>query len=304
MRTSYTLRGTIRHPAMGAWLVKMAGRRNPTLPPNIRIGGDSQHPGAGFLEAAYAPLPIGDPSAGLQNSLLPASVSEALFHKRIALANRLDQSFQEKYDQVSTRAYADAYREALRLMRSQDLAAFDLDQESAVTREAYGQEPFGQGCLLARRLIEKEVRFVEVSFGGWDTHQNNFDRVPELAQVLDQALSALLEDLAQRGLLKDTLVVLATEFGRTPEINANNGRDHYPKAFSCMLAGAGIRGGTVYGRTSSDGSEVEESGVGIPDFNATIAHAAGVMPDASVVSASGRPFKVASKGKPVLELFG
>ncbi len=303
MRTGYTQRGTIRHPATGAWALRLGGKLNRTLPAYVTIGGDSRHPGAGFMEAKYAPLPIGDPDAGLQNSRLPKGVSMTTMQRRLGIANRLDAVFKARYNQRSVRAYTDAYRQAISLMSSQDLQAFDINREAESTRAAYGDNAFGQGCLLARRLIEKEVRYVEVSSGGWDTHQNNFDRIRDKAQELDQALGTLIADLDRRGLLGDTLVVVATEFGRTPKINQNTGRDHYPKAFSGLLAGGGIKGGHVHGLTNEKGAEVIENPVSVPDFNATIAAALGLPQDEVIESDSGRPFTVAHKGKPIEGIF-
>jgi uncharacterized protein (DUF1501 family) len=194
------------------------------------------------------------------------------------------------------------YDHAITLMKSADLKAFDLTEEPDEMRNAYGREAFGQGCLLARRLVERGVRFVEVSLGGWDTHAGNFVRLPELCDPLDRALSTLLPDLEARGLLKETLVVVTTEFGRTPTINANVGRDHHPAAFSAVLAGGGVKQGHVHGQTDKEGREVEEGEVTVPDFNATIACALGLPLDETVFSPSMRPFTVADKGKPVLEV--
>jgi uncharacterized protein (DUF1501 family) len=167
----------------------------------------------------------------------------------------------------------------------------------------YGDDTFGQGCLLARRLVEHGVRFVEVTLGGWDTHTDNFTRVPENCAKLDQALAALLGDLEARGLLQETLVVLTTEFGRTPKINQNEGRDHYPKAFSSLLAGGGVRGGLIYGKTDPGGHEVTENKMSVPDFNATIAYGLGLPLDTVLFSPSKRPFTIADKGQPVTQLF-
>ena len=303
MRTGYTQRGTIRHPATGSWAMRLGGKLNRTLPGYVTIGGDSSHPGAGFMEAKYAPLPIGDPKAGLQYSKPARNMTMGKVRRRLRLSHQLDAAFQARYDQRNVRAYTDAYRDAIALMSSKELEAFDIAREAEPTKNAYGDNAFGQGCLLARRLIERDVRFVEVSSGGWDTHQNNFDRIQERATELDQALGMLLADLSARGLLEDTLVVLATEFGRTPKINQNTGRDHYPKAFSCLLAGGGIKGGIVHGATDDQGGEVVDGEVSIPDFNATIAHALGLPQDEVIMSESGRPFTVASKGKPIVGLF-
>jgi hypothetical protein len=303
MRTSFTQRGTIRHPAMGAWLSYFSGRVNPTLPSNVSIGGGSQHPGSGFLESKYAPLPIGNPESGLQHSTLPAGVTEDRFERRMALTQQLNQGFQTDYDQKQVRAYRDLYAEAVKLMSSKDLKAFDISQEPATVKAAYGDETFGQGCMLARRLIENDVRFVEVNLGGWDTHDDNFDRVQARCALLDQGLSALIPDLESRGLLEETMIVVATEFGRSPRINSNNGRDHYPKAFSCLLGGGGIKGGQVQGATDETGSTVVSGQVLIPDFNATIGYALGMPLDQVVTSPQGRPFTFADHGRPLTNLF-
>ncbi len=196
------------------------------------------------------------------------------------------------------------YDEAIKLMSSKDLEAFDLQKESEAMRAAYGSDSFGRGCLLARRLVEHGVRFVEVTYGGWDTHNQNFDAMEEKCPTLDRAVAALLGDLEARGMLQDTLVVLTTEFGRTPQIVTERmGRNHYPKAFSAMLAGGGIKGGMKYGKTDAGGEEVIENKIEVPDFNATIAHALGLPIEHVVFSPSQRPFTVAHKGKPITELF-
>ncbi|MBI3856599.1 MAG: DUF1501 domain-containing protein [Planctomycetes bacterium] len=304
MHTSYTLRGTIKHPTMGAWLNLMGGRQNPNLPGHVQIGGGSNGASAGFLESRFAPLPIGDPAGGLQDSARAAGVSGETFDRRLERAKAMNKEFAAAHDQKEVRAYSDMYDEAVRLMSSKDLEAFDLRKEPENLRQAYGTSSFGQGCLLARRLIENKVRFVEVEQGGWDTHNENFESMEEKLPVIDQALSALLSDLDSRGLLEETLVVLTTEFGRTPKIVTERmGRNHYPKAFSGLMAGGGIRGGQKYGKTDATGEEVVENKVSVPDFNATIAYALGLPLDHIVHSPSGRPFTVADKGKPVTALF-
>lgn len=303
MHTSYDARATIRHPGLGAWLLKFQGRLNPNLPGGVFIGGNSRiNGGGGFFEPEYEPLAINDPKAGLKNSRL-RGMNQEMFDHRLSLAKEIDAEFHQTYNVKQVRAYSQMYDDAVRIMSSRDLQAFDLNKEDAKVREAYGDDPFGQGCLLARRLVEHDVRAVEVSFGGWDTHNNNFITVPEKCAILDQAVSALLSDLERRGKLEDTVVVLTTEFGRTPIINQNAGRDHYPKAFSSMVAGGGIRGGVVWGKTSAGGEEVVENPVQIPDFNATIAHALGLPLDHVLYSPSKRPFTVAHKGAPVMNLF-
>ena len=302
MHTSYAQRATIVHPSMGAWMTRLDGRFNPTLPGAVVVGGGSRHPLSGFLSTSHQPLAVGNPSEGLKNVKRLWGMTEEKFEKGLELSQRLDRSFTQKYNLEKVNAYSDMYDDAVRLMKSKDLKAFDLKEESESTRESYGSDNFGQGVLLARRLVERQVRFVEVQLGGWDTHQNNFSRVPERCAILDQALSALLDDLSKRGLLEETLVVLATEFGRTPNINVNDGRDHYPKAFSCMLAGGGIRGGQVWGKTDEEGREVIENKVEIPDFNATIAYALGLPLDEIIYSPTRRPFTLSDKGQPLTQL--
>lgn len=237
MHSSYAMRGTIQHPGLGAWIHRLDGRRNRTLPASVRIGGGARGAGAGFLESKFAPVVISNPNDGLKNSRR-RGLSEKAFNEQLSLAAAFNREFQQKYNHRQVRAYTDMYEDAIRLMRSEDLEAFDLNREPKPIRDEYGQNSFGQGCLLARRLIENDVRFVEVTLGGWDTHSNNFDSVAQRAARLDQGMATLLRDLERRGLLEETLVVLATEFGRTPRINENDGRDHFPKAFSGVLAGA------------------------------------------------------------------
>ena len=303
MHTGYTLRGTIRHPAMGAWLMKLNGKSNAMLPGNVVIGDGSRHPGAGFFESKFAPLMITDPAQGLQNSKRPNSVTEDAFQRRLEMARHLDAPFHETYQHKNVRAYRDLYDEALTLMKSEDLKAFNLAAEPAALRDRYGSEQFGQGCLLARRLVQHGVRFVEVNLGRWDTHVNNFVDVPERCDILDRALSTLIQDLESNGMLEETLVVVATEFGRTPAINGNEGRDHYPKAFTTLLAGGGIKGGTIHGKTDATGAEITDKKVTIPDFNATIGYALGLPLDQVTFSPSMRPFTVADKGQPITGLF-
>jgi uncharacterized protein (DUF1501 family) len=303
LHTSYAKRGTIVHPSLGSWTAKTGGRLNKRLPANIRINGGSGGGGAGFLETRYAPLEIGDPSQGLVNSKRPKHIDESKFKERLALTHAFDQNFHRENPVKEVRAYKDVYREALKLMKSEDLKAFDISRESKAKHAAYGEHKLGQGCLLARRLVEHDVRYVEVNSGGWDTHTANFSSLEEKVAELDQALSTLLKDLSSKGMLEETLVVLATEFGRTPKINENDGRDHSPTAYSGLLAGGGISGGQVYGKTDETGKFVDGDEVTVPDFNATIAHALGLPRKKQFFSPSGRPFMVAHKGKAQLKLF-
>ena len=303
MRTSYELRGTIQHPSLGAWCHHLAGRHNPTLPGHVVVGGGSDMPGAGFFPPEADPLPIGSADSGLQNAYLPKGIDEARFARRLERLGQLDQAFAERHRQRGVEAYTRAYQEAVQLMRSSDLAAFDIGLEGEAMRATYGDTPFGSGCLLARRLVEHGVRYVEVVADGWDTHADNFDRLATLTPAIDQGLAALLADLDARGLLERTLVVLASEFGRTPDIDQDQGRNHYPKAFSALLAGGGVRGGQRYGATDAEGREVISDPTSIQDLNATIAYACGIPTDHVVTSPTGRPFKVADKGIAIEDLF-
>jgi len=173
---------------------------------------------------------------------------------------------------------------------------------AAATRERYGTTAFGQGCLLARRLIERRVPFVEVTLGGWDTHADNFPAVQKLSGVLDRAWSSLMHDLHERGLLDSTVIVWMGEFGRTPGINPQAGRDHYPKAWSVVLGGGGIKGGTVIGRTSASGLEVEDHPVATPDLLATVCLALGIDPAHQNMSNVSRPIRIVDPvAKPIHE---
>jgi hypothetical protein len=303
MHTSYELRGTIRHPGMGAWLNVFQGGGNSTLPNYVYIGNDSRHPGAGFFPAAQAPLFVNNPEAGLKNVKIQPGLTEDKFNARLKLADELDSDFRSTFKHRNVKAYADMYDDAIAMMKSEDLKAFDLTDEAPDLRASYGREAFGQGCLLARRLVERGVRFVEVSLGGWDTHNANFVAVPERCETLHKGLATLVADLHNRGLLQDTLIVLTSEFGRTPDINQNAGRDHYPKAFSAVMFGGGVRGGFTYGKTDKEGRDVIEDKMRIQDFNASIAYALGLPLDQVIYSPSKRPFTIADKGQPITQLF-
>ncbi len=306
LRTSYPAIASIRHPGMGAWAQKILGRQSKTLPDNVLIGSESRHPGAGFLEPAYTPVPIGDPNAGLQNTTTPKYLTEASFEKRMELIDQFDADFRKKYPQKKVDAYSEFYRQANQLIHSEELKAFDLRNEKDDVRDKYGRDPFGQGCLLARRLVEHDVRYIEIGLAGWDMHNDLYqgDKLPSHAGNLDRAASVLIQDLKSRGLFEKTLVVLGTEFGRSPHINANAGRDHHPGVFSGFFAGGGIKGGHFYGSSDKDGFSPDEDAATIADFNATIAYALGLPLKQEFLSKSGRPFKVAHDGEPLLKLFG
>ena len=302
MHTGYDPRGTIVHPSMGAWASHFLGRATKTLPDSVTIGGPSTHPGAGFFPPALSPIPISNAQTGLQN--IRPTTAETTFQQRISLMNEFDAGFRNKYTaNANVKAYSEFYDETLSLMKSEDLKAFQISQEDAATREKYGNGGFGQGCLLARRLVEHGVRFIEVQTGGWDMHNDVDQNMTTTGGGMDKAFAALISDLAERGLLESTLVVLGSEFGRTPDINENDGRDHYPVAYSTVFAGGGIKGGFVYGSTDAEGRHVVDKQATVQDFVSTIGYAMGLPVDEVVMSPSNRPFTVGDKGNPITDLF-
>jgi len=299
MRTNYKPIATIKHPGFASWLHKQAGRIHKELPASVQIGGGE---GPGYLGSAYAPVPIGNPTAGLQNTKFPEYLTDEHFDKRMELSAGFDRDFRARAKTNEVNGYDALYQEAIGLLRSKDLEAFDISKETEAKRAAYGESQFGQGCLLARRLIESGVRCVEVTSKSWDHHNNIFEVMPEKAGELDQALAALLTDLESSGLLSETMVVVMTEFGRKPQINANIGRDHHPAAFSCVLAGAGIAGGQVYGTTDEDAFHVEDDGMTAHDFYATMAKGLGLDPKEEIVAPNGRPFTMGNGGAAIKKL--
>ncbi len=302
--TGYRQIASTSHPSLGPWIHRMAGRDNPVLPATVTISCSSAYQGAGYLGSQYTPVPVGDPKQGLQNIKPPKYLSEAQFNHRMDMVNAFDKKFRKKAKTSSVVGYSELYDEAIRLMRSDDLKAFDINLEPKNIRKAYGEHRFGQGCLLARRLAQGGVKFIEVALGGWDDHRKLFDALPRRARELDQGMSALLKDLKNQGMLDETLVVLGTEFGRQPTINANAGRDHQPGAYCSVLAGGGISGGMVYGETDELGRTVEDDPVTVPDLNSTIAYAMGIDHEKEITSPDDRPFTMGNGGDPVVSLFG
>jgi hypothetical protein len=229
---------------------------------------------------------------------------------RVDLLRELENDFGKDHPGAPPRSHLAAYERAVQLMRTGGGKAFNLDEEKDSLRDAYGRNLFGQGCLLVRRLVERGVPFVEVTLGGvsggalgWDTHAQNFDSVKNLSQVLDPAWATLMTDLKDHGLLDSTLIVWMGEFGRTPQINGQRGRDHFPNAWSTVLAGGGIKGGQVVGKTSPDGMKVEERAVPAPDFLSTVCRALGIDPMKQNDSNVGRPIRIADPGaKPIKEV--
>jgi uncharacterized protein (DUF1501 family) len=251
-------------------------------------------------------LGVVDPARGVEN--LRSVVGGTQFDSRVGLLEEMEAAFQRDYQADSGNAHRTTYQRAVTLMKSKEGKAFDLSLEPESSKAAYGSSRFGQGCLLARRLVEVGVPFVEVTLGGWDTHQNNFDRVKELSGQVDPAMSALITDLKERGLLDSTLVIWMGEFGRTPRINARGakpGRDHYPRAWSTVLAGGGIKGGQVISKTDAEGAAVVERPISALDFMATVCSVLGINYNKQNNTPIGRPVRVVDKGaKPITELLG
>ena len=314
-QTGYTPQGAIQFPALGALVAHELDDPASDLPGFVSIGGGRSELGGGFLGPRYAPLVVGGERVGQGPGMgngdlrvpdleLPAGVSTETHTKRLGLLYDLERDFVPGKGQPVAETMKAATERAVRLMRPEAAAAFDLDDEKPVLRETYGRNNFGQGCLLARRLVERGVSFVEVSLGGWDTHATNFDRVKTLSETLDTGFAALLADLKDRGMLDSTLVVCQGEFGRTPKINGQAGRDHWPATWATVLAGGGIKSGQVIGKTSPDGTQLESDPTRTADFFATVMKAIGLDPMKQNMSNVSRPIRLADPaGKPVKELF-
>ena len=302
MASSYEPRGTIEHPELGAWVNKMATNNSGALPSFIKVG-QSGKLGGGFFGSRYAALPVADPEKGLMHIDRPNGMSKDKFNQQFTLLTQLNREFAQKVKNQHVGSYHQVYEDALKLMNSKDLDVFDISKESNTTKEAYGKNNFGQSCLLARRLVEKGVRYIELKHGGWDHHFGIYDEFAGNAVSLDQGVAALLTDLSSKGLLDSTLVVFTTEFGRNPELNSRAGRNHYPIAYSSWLAGGGIKGGQKYGETDNLGKKVVKNKVKVGDFNATIAYALGLNLEHTETAPGGRPIKITDKGKPITSLF-
>jgi Protein of unknown function (DUF1501) len=316
MRNGRLPQPPVRYPTLGSLVAKELGDPMAELPSFVSIAPFRNfNPAAyspGFLGSQYAPLfvgesrdPNGDASADngdltVADLATPETVTGEILGERVGLLNWLNDRFVSTHAGPPAIGYKMAYERALKLMRSEGAKVFDLDEEPKEVRDAYGRNRFGQGCLLARRLIERGVPFVEVTHGGpgaigWDTHVNNFDTVKSLCGALDPAWARLMTELESRGLLESTLIVWMGEFGRTPKINGNTGRDHYPNAWSTVLAGGPIRGGQVVGRTSADGMTIEDRPVSVPDLLATVCTALGIDPMKQNISNVGRPIRIVER---------
>ena len=316
VRTGHAPGADVRYPSIACALAKELRDEHLGLPNYVSVTPPQQlNPaafGPGFLGPQYAPAIVGSASnsaptqgataAGgyaelkMENLELATEVDPAQAARRMRLWNKMQENFLNDRRSRSVDAHNTLYGQAVELMSGKAREAFDLSNEPTAVRDAYGPGLFGQGCLLARRLVESGVPFVEVALGGaagWDTHADNFRQVQSLSGELDAGWATLMRELGERGLLESTTILWIGEFGRTPMINGNAGRDHHPAAWSCVFAGGGIKGGQSYGRTSADGTTVEENTVAIGDILATLSSALGVSPDHQNITATDRPIKLA-----------
>jgi hypothetical protein len=300
MHTGYVPNPTVMHPSLGGWMSEEVGDPDYDLPMFVSVNGPSL--GAGFLGVQYGPFVVQNAKKPPQNVTYPRNVDGDRFNRRQAALDWMEQRFDSQSGDSKVGGRRAVYAKSVRLMHSPRLSTFNIAEEPASTLAAYGDTDFGRGCLMARRLVEQGVRFVEVVLDGWDTHQDNFSRTTDLMKALDPGMSALIKDLEQRKLLDSTLVMWMGEFGRTPTINPNDGRDHFPQAWSAVLAGAGIRHGIVRGQTDTDGTKVVANAVGVPDFFATVATALGLDPTKSKETPAGRPISISDSGKVLRDL--
>jgi hypothetical protein len=315
LHTGYLPGGGVKYPTFGALAAAELSRSRPAdfeLPRFVAVGQDrapAKRIGNGFLPVSFAPLLVTNPARLPTNVSLPPGTDAARFTRQIDLIKRLDEEYASAGNQRVVQDHRAVYAAARNLALSQRLRAFDIAHEPAHVRARYGDSPFGQGCLLARRLVEEGVPFIEVqSFhprasAGWDTHNNNFEVTKSLVDWVDPGWAALLTDLKERGLLDKTLVIWMGEFGRTAAINNNVGRDHQWRAFTLALAGCGVKGGRVLGATSADGTTVTDRPVTVADLFSTFCHALGIDPGKENDTPIGRPVKIVDGGSVVTELF-
>ncbi len=296
MHTGYREgQGGVVYPSLGSIVSAELGQPDYPMPNFVTVGNRSY--GAGFLGARHQPLIVADPLRGVEN--LKPAIGEGQFAGRVGLLQEMEQAFYRNYQAELGQDHKTTYERAVTLMKSKQAKAFDLSLEPGASREAYGGSKFGDGCLLARRLIEVGVSFVEVNLGGWDTHQDNWDRVKNLSRQVDPGLATLVKDLKERGLLDSTLVIWMGEFGRTPKINARGakpGRDHYPRAWSAVMFGGGIKGGQVVGKTDKEGGTVVEDKISGIDFMATVCKVLGVNHTKQNIGPGNRPLRIVDKG--------
>jgi uncharacterized protein (DUF1501 family) len=297
LHTGYSPNPTVVHPSLGGWVCEQLGDPNSDIPTFVSIGGPSF--GAGFLGVQNGPFVMQKAGAMPPNVEPPPQIDEARFDRRKAALDFMEKRFAGETGDAKVDGREAVYAKAVRMMRSPRTKVFDLSNESEATKKAYGDTDFGRGCLLARKLVETGVKFTEVVLDGWDTHKDNFTRTTKLMGTLDPAIATLIGELDQRKLLASTLVVCMGDFGRTPKINGNDGRDHHPQAWSAVLAGGGIRGGYVHGATDANGDKVAGTPTSVPDLMATLATQMGMDPSHMEQTPVGRPIAITENGQVV-----
>ncbi len=301
MHTGYVPNPNVEHPSYGAVIAHELASQVPTLeiPPFVSVGGGSVGPG--FLGMTWAPFVV-DSSGRVRN--LDMGIDQTRVQQRLEMLATIEKRFIGENRGGSSRDHAKVLDRTVKLMTSEQMKAFKVDEEPEAVRERYGTTGFGRGCLMARRLVEQGVPFIEVDLGGWDNHQGIFttladNKLPEL----DQAMSALVEDLVQRGLYDDTAVIWMGEFGRTPNINGDGGRDHWARSWSVVVGGAGFRRGVVVGETSADGKEIMTEAYSSQDLMASVLKSLGISLETTFTATNGRPMKIANSGRVIQELF-
>jgi hypothetical protein len=309
MFTGYKPSPAIQYASFGSVISHEFGSRN-NLPPYVCIPNQPTiYAGSGFLSSSFAPFSLGaDPASGgfrVLDLSLPGGVTDERFARRRSALEAVNYYFTQRDKSDKVKAMGSFYESAYSLVSSPKAReAFDIDKEDAKLRDAYGRNEAGQRLLMARRLVEAGVRMVTLTYGGWDFHSNITPGTKSQMPKLDQALAALLTDLQQRRLLARTLVLVSSEFGRTPKINATAGRDHWPKVFSVMLAGGGIKGGMIYGTSNATASEPDTDPVSPQDLAATMFHQLGIVPDKRLYAPGNRPVRIVDGGKLLTPLIG
>ena len=298
MHTGYVPNPSIEHPSYGAVLANQLDRDDLEIPQFVSVGGGSM--GAGFLGAQHNPFSVNS-DGRIRN--LDLKVDERLIQRAYAL-DLIENGFINQKRGSLAKDHQSLLKQTFNLLTSEQMEAFKIAGEPEPVKERYGDNGFGKGCLMARRLVEVGVPFIEVNLGGWDNHQNIHPTLKDnKLPVLDQGMSALVEDLEQRELLKDTAIIWMGEFSRTPRINGNAGRDHWARSWSVVVGGAGMNGGIAIGATSDDGTKVITDPYSSQDVMASVCKASGISLSTTFTSNSGRPMKIANSGKVIKELF-
>ena len=301
MFTGYKPSPALEYPSMGAVVAHELGVRN-SLPPYVCVPNvPNEFANSGYLSSAYGPFAIGaDPSRAdfkVRDLNLPGGVDDKRFSRRRSLLETVDNHFRELEKSDALDSMDAFYQHAYSLISSQEAReAFNLKAEPEALRQKYGMNQPGQRMLLARRLVEAGTRFVSLTAGGWDHHDNIKNAMSRTLPPVDQALATLISDLDERGLLDSTLVMVTSEFGRTPKINATGGRDHWPRVFSVALAGGGTHRGMVYGSSDALGAEPEEDRVEIEDLATTVYNQLGITGDKELMSPGDRPIEIVDGG--------